>query len=106
MNEAHPFLSQGFHTEAALAQFLPPGKNTCIAHGVSGFCYQQVSGDSGPGATRGGLVGRSAGPGPVLNLSQIFGNKKPAIQAKWLPEFDTANRCEGNRLRLTAGIAF
>jgi hypothetical protein len=94
------------HTEATIAQYLPLGKNTILALGVNGFYYQQVSGDSGSGATLGDLKGRSAGVGPIVNLIQTIGDKKLAIQAKWLPEIDTKNRLEGDWVWLTVGMVF
>lgn len=94
------------HTEATVAQYLPLGKNTILALGVNGFYYQQVSGDSGEGASLGDLKGRSAGVGPIVNLIQTIGDKKLAIQAKWLPELDTKNRLEGDWVWLTVGMSF
>lgn len=94
------------HTEATLAQYLPLGKNTLVGIGVNGFYVQQVSGDSGEGATLGDFEGRTAGLGPVLNIIQTIGDKKLAIQAKWLPELDTRNRLEGDWVWVSVGMAF
>lgn len=94
------------HTEATLAQYLPLGKNTLVGIGVNGFYLQQVSGDSGEGAVLGDFEGRTVGLGPVLNVIQTIGDKKLAIQAKWLPELDTKNRLEGNWVWLSVGMAF
>lgn len=94
------------HTEATIAQYIPLGKNTILALGANGFYYQQVSGDSGSGATLGDLEGRSAGIGPIVNLIQTIGDKTLAIQAKWLPELDAKNRFEGDWVWLTIGMTF
>ncbi|HSJ02882.1 MAG: transporter [Verrucomicrobium sp.] len=94
------------HTEATVAQYLPLGKSTILSLGVNGFYYQQVSGDSGAGASLGDLKGRAAGVGPIVNLIQTIGDKTLAIQAKWLPELDTKNRLEGDWVWLTIGMTF
>ena len=54
------------HVEASAQQILPLGPGF-MALGVNGFIYEQISGDSGSGATLGSYKGRSLGIGPVLS---------------------------------------
>ena len=64
--------------------------------GLEGWYFQQVSCDSGAGATLGCFKGRTAGIGPVLGYIQPIGQDKLIFEAKWLPELDTKNRLKGD----------
>jgi len=64
--------------------------------GVNGYWYEQVSGDSGSGATFGDFKARSAGLGPVLSHVIKMRGVDIIAEAKWLHEFETKKRLEGD----------
>ncbi len=83
------------HTEVSVQQLLPVGPGI-FGFGLNGFLYQQISGDSGSGATSGDFKGRSAGIGPVIDYIIPTETGALVFEAKWLPELDTKNRLEGD----------
>jgi len=83
------------HAEFSVQQLLPVGPGI-FGFGVNGFLYEQISGDSGSGATSGSFKGRSMGIGPVLDYIVPTETGAVVFEAKWLPELDTKNRLEGN----------
>lgn len=84
-----------FHFDASVQQMLPIGPGI-LAIGVEAFYMQQVSDDSGRGATLGGFRGRSTGVGPVLSYILPVGEQTFIAEARWLPELNTKNRLEGD----------
>lgn len=95
------------HLEGTIQQFLPLGsKTTLLGIGANGFLYQQVTGDSGSGATLGGFEGRSVGVGPVLTFIRIKGKSALSVQVKWLPELDTERRLKGDWVWASLGYKF
>jgi len=83
------------HFDASIQQVFPLGSGFANV-GIEGWYFQQVSCDSGAGATLGCFKGRTAGVGPVLGYIQPIGQDKLIFEAKWLPELDTKNRLEGD----------
>ncbi|MGF6200350.1 SphA family protein [Pseudomonas laurylsulfatiphila] len=71
---------------------------------VAGY-IQQVTDDSGSGATS-GFRGRSVGAGPTVGWSGKFADAQANISARWVPEFDTKNRPEGNGISVNLTLAF
>jgi len=67
-NLMNPFLEYqngiDFHLDWAASQFV--SKNVQI--GLAGYLYQQVTGDSGPGAKLGPFLGRAVGIGPQIGF--------------------------------------
>ena len=64
--------------------------------GVNGFWYDQITGDSGSGATFGDFEGRTTGVGPVLSYVFKIGKVDMIAEVKWLHELETTNRLEGD----------
>lgn len=64
--------------------------------GITGYWYEQIEGDSGSGATFGDFEGRTAGLGPVLSYSGKIRDTAVTAEIKWLHEFETKNRLEGD----------
>jgi hypothetical protein len=96
-----------FHLEGVIQQYLPLGsKTTLLGIGVNGFFYQQVTGDSGSGATLGAFKGRTAGVGPMLTFVKIMGKSALSVQVKWLPELDTERRLNGDWVWVSGGFKF
>ena len=83
------------HVDATLAQHLPL-LGGLAGLGVNGFWYEQVSGDSGSGATFGDFEARTAGLGPVVSYAFKISKVDMLAEAKWLHEFETEKRLEGN----------
>lgn len=83
------------HLESTLAQHFPLADGVSGV-GVSGYYYKQVSGDSGDGATLGDFKAKSVGVGPVLSYMRDFGEWDLITELKWLHEYDTSNRLEGD----------
>lgn len=64
-----------------------------LALGVTGFIYQQITGDSGEGAVLGDFQGRTFSIGPSVRYCTAGG---VGLEFKWLPEFAVQNRPSGN----------
>ncbi len=91
-----------FHTDLILGQHLPNG----MMVGAAGYWYEQVTGDSGSGATLGDLKGRVFGLGPILSYNTKINDHLFAINVKYFWEFEAKNRLEGEAafLQLTYGF--
>ncbi len=81
-----------FHVEWALMHHF----SKTFSLGVGGYHYQQVSGDSGRGATLGDFEGRVTALGPVMTYTFICGKTPVSTQLEWTHEFDVVNRAEGD----------
>jgi len=88
-----------FHSDVTTAQHFPLGKGLAGA-GLNGFYYQQVTGDSGPGANFGDFKGQTFGLGPVVSYARPLKNVELLAELKWLHEFGTKNRLEGDYIWL------
>ena len=84
-----------FHIDASIQQLLPLGPGF-IGLGIEGFYVDQITGDSGSGATLGDFEGRTAGLGPVLSYILPVGENTLVAEARWLTELDTKRRMEGD----------
>jgi hypothetical protein len=95
-NEATSYQSGSqFHLDGTLAQhFKLLGGLGGI--GVTGFWYDQLTGDSGAGATFGDFKAQTAGLGPVLSYVCKVGGKDLITEIKWLHEVETRYRLEGD----------
>ena len=58
-----------------------------FAVGVAGFHYQQVTGDSGAGATLGAFKGRVTALGPVMTYNFNLGKIPVSTQLTWMHDF-------------------
>ena len=94
-----------FHIDGTLAQHLPLFGGFAGVGG-NGFFYQQISGDSGSGATLGSLEGRTAGVGPVVSYAHKIGHMDFAGEVKWLPELEREKRLKGDYIWVKVGIVF
>ena len=83
------------HADSTLAQHFPLAGGFAGA-GLNGFWYDQVSGDSGEGATYGDFKGKTRGLGPVVSFTKSFRKTDVVGELKWLHETDTARRPEGD----------
>jgi len=94
-----------FHIDASVQQMLPLGPGF-LGIGVEAFYIDQISGDSGSGAPAGGFEGKTAGLGPVLSYILPVGDNTFVAEARWLHEFDTTRRLEGDYFWLKAVYQF
>ncbi len=95
-----------FHLDGTLAQHFPIGDIGIFGIGVNAFYYQQISGDSGSGATLGDFEGRTAGLGPVISLVTKINGHDLAAEIKWLPEMSVTRRLKGDTIWFKLGMAF
>ncbi len=72
--------------------------------GLNGYYYDQISADSGSGATLGDFEGRVGGIGPGLSGSFMVGPAPVAWSLKYYHEFSVKNRLEGDAAWLTVSI--
>jgi len=93
------------HAEASVEKLWVAG-NGMLGMGLNGFIYEQISGDSGSGATNGDFKGRSIGIGPVINYILPAKSGTWVFEAKWLPELNTKNRLEGDYVWVKAVYQF
>jgi len=94
-----------FHVDGTLAQHFP-WLGGLAGGGVSAYYYQQVTGDSGSGAMFGDFKGRTVGGGPVVSYIRKISGHDTVFELKWLHEFETENRLEGNIVWLKAVYKF
>jgi hypothetical protein len=72
------------------------------AIGITGSVYQQMTADSGTGATLGAFKARAYTLGPIIRHTS--GNM--SFEFKWLPELSVQNRTEGSSFWLNFGTPF
>lgn len=89
-----------FHVEAALMQHF----SKAFAIGLTGYHYQQVTGDSGAGAILGAFEGRVTALGPSMTYNFALGKLPVATTLRWYHEFNAENRLEGDGVYFTATI--
>jgi len=94
-----------FHVDGTLAQHFPLFGGLAGA-GVSAYYYQQVTGDSGSGATLGDFKGQSVGVGPVVSYTTKIGTHDTLMELKWLHEVETENRLKGDIVWLKVVFKF
>jgi hypothetical protein len=83
---------QELHLDVAFNQFF----SETFAAGIQGFYLQQITGDSGDGALLGDFKAEAAGIGPALLWVTKVGRQEVSFVAKWLHEFHSENRLEGD----------
>ncbi|MCA3599268.1 MAG: transporter [Methylobacterium sp.] len=89
-----------FHVEAAIMQHFSPK----FSVGIVGYHYQQLTGDSGSGAVLGGFKGRVSAIGPSINYTFEVGDYPVVTSLRWMREFNTKNRLEGDAAIFTLTI--
>lgn len=96
------------HLDATVAQHLPL-LGGFAGVGANTFFYQQVTGDSGSGATLGDFEGRTVGIGPVISYTTGIGRNKTTdlvAEVKWLPELDVEKRLKGDTIWFKLALVF
>lgn len=88
------------HLDFAASRFL----DEQIHVGVVGYYFDQLTGDSGAGATLGDFKSRVAGLGPQIGYFFPVGKAKGYVNLKAYWEFAAVNRAEGWNLWLTLAL--
>lgn len=88
------------HIDWAASQFL----SQQVHAGVAGYYYQQLTGDSGSGATLGDFESRVLGIGPQIGYFVPAGEMQAYVNVKGFYEFDAENRPEGWSAWLTIAL--
>ncbi len=102
-NHATDYLTgQEIHVDGLLAQQL--GKTLSL--GAVWYYYEQVTADSGTGALLGDFQGEAFGAGPAVRVMLPLGPRTISIIGKWLHEFYTRDRFQGDYLYLCAATRF
>jgi hypothetical protein len=73
--------------------------------GLVGYVYDQITGDSGPGAKLGPFESRVVGIGPQLGVLFPIAGLQGYLNAKGYTEFDAKNRPSGYNFWLTFAIS-
>lgn len=94
-----------WHLDGTVAQHLPLFGGFAGV-GAEGFVYEQITGDSGSGATLGSFEGHTYGVGPVVSYAHKIGKVDFAGEVKWLQEVDVQKRLKGDYLWVKLGIVF
>ena len=89
-----------FHVEWALVQHL----SKTFSLGFAGYHYDQITGDSGAGATLGDFEGRVTAIGPVMTYGFNFAKIPVSTQWSWFHECDVENRATGDVGMLTVSL--
>ena len=74
--------------------------------GVAGYAYQQLTGDSGSGATLGPFEGRVFGVGPHIIYNTVIDDRMVIFNFRHYQEFDAQNRFEGHLTTFTTTVKF
>ena len=81
-----------FHAEFAATKIV----SQQFSFGLAGYYYNQITGDSGPGATLGAFEGQVAALGPAINYTIMLGQIPISTNLKYFHEFDVRNRLSGD----------
>ena len=93
------------HIEGTVAQHFPLW-NGLAGIGATGFIYNQFTGDSGSGASYGDFKAQSMGAGPTVSFVHKAGGADILAELKWLHEFETKRRVQGDTIFLKAMAKF
>lgn len=91
-----------FHVEYALMQHF----SERFSAGVTGYYYDQITGDSGKGAILGPFEGQVAAIGPNMTYNFVAAGLPVSTSLRWLHEFDATNRLQGDSIFGTVTIPF
>lgn len=103
--DTHYQSGTSFHVDGTVAQHLPLF-NGIAGVGAEGFVYDQISGDSGSGATLGNFEGHVVGVGPVISYAHKIGKCDFAGEVKWLPEVDVEKRLKGDYIWVRSSVLY
>jgi hypothetical protein len=93
--DTHYHSGTQFHLDGTLAQHVPWHQGIA-GLGLSAYFYQQLSGDSGSGATLGAFKAKTVGLGPALSYVHKIAGHDTVWELKWLHEIETEKRMQGD----------
>jgi hypothetical protein len=93
------------HVDSTFAQHFP-WAGGLAGVGLTAYWYQQVSGDSGSGASFGSFEGKTNGIGPVLSFVGTASGHKTLSELRWMHEYDVQKRLSGDTVFLKAMMFF
>jgi hypothetical protein len=93
------------HLDGTVAQHFPFAGGMAGV-GLTAYWYQQVSGDSGSGASFGKFEARTNGIGPVLSFVGEASGHKAIAELRWMHEYEVQKRLSGDTLFLKAMLFF
>lgn len=91
---------QEFHLEYYLGQHLPKG----FALGLAGYIYNQMTADTGSGASLGAFHGQTIALGPSLSFNSKIGDHAIGVNARYYNEVKVHNRFDGQAFFLTLSL--
>jgi hypothetical protein len=89
-----------FHLEAAVEKTFSPK----FSAGVLGYYYNQISGDSGPGAVLGPNEGEVGALGVTAAYNTILGRSPASFRVRVLKEFNATRRLEGTSAMVSLSL--
>jgi hypothetical protein len=89
-------INLGWH----LGQHLPKG----FAVGLAGYIYNQMTADTGPGASLGAFHGQTIALGPCLSFNSKIGTHAIGVNARYYNEVKVHNRFDGQAFFLTLSL--
>jgi hypothetical protein len=94
-NFINPYTQYQSGVDAHLDWAFSPYVGDKVHFGAVGYFYNQVTGDSGPGAVLGAFKSRVAGIGPQIGFFFPVGDREAYLNIRGYYEFDARNRPEG-----------
>lgn len=89
-----------FHLEYFVGQHLPKG----FALGLAGYIYQQVTADTGSGASLGAFHGQTIALGPCLTFNSKIAGHPIGLGARYYNELKVKNRFDGQAAFVTLSL--
>lgn len=90
------------HFEWTVHQYFPFGLHA----GVSGFVFQQLTPDSGSGATLGPFIGRVFSIGPSIGYAIKVDGRVIDLSGRWYHDFGAQNHPQGDSIFASLGFRF
>jgi hypothetical protein len=104
--DTHYRSGEVFHLDATAAQHLPLAGGVAGV-GLTGFWYEQINDDSGPGSRLlGGFRSRTMGLGATLSYIHKIHDADVATELKWVPESNVRHRMKGDVYWFKLGLQF
>jgi hypothetical protein len=75
-----------------------------FAFGVTGYYYQQLTGDSGAGAVLGDFKGRVTAVGPIVTYDFKIRDISVSSNFRWMHEFNVERRLEADVIFATFAV--
>jgi hypothetical protein len=103
-NFINPFTQYQNGVDAHLDWAISPHVNDKVHFGAVGYFYNQLTGDSGPGARLGDFKSRVAAIGPQIGFFLPLADRQSYLNLRVYYEFDAKNRLEGWNTFITFSV--